>query len=125
MIGGLVEMNKPNEIDLKEVGARIRNARNVLNLTQAEVAERSFITSRFMSRIETGDKRASADAYRRIATALGITVDDLLYDNAVGIRLQKAFSKEEILDGCTADEKSIIGEMVFTLKELLIRYRRL
>jgi transcriptional regulator with XRE-family HTH domain len=116
-------MNKSNEIDLKEVGSRIRSARKTLGLTQAVVAERASITSQFMSRVETGHLRASVDTYRRIADALGLTVDDLLYDNATGIRLAKAFSKESILESCTAYEKKVIGETILALKEILLRNR--
>jgi transcriptional regulator with XRE-family HTH domain len=89
------------------------------------VAEGSGISSQFLSRIETGHMGASADTYRRIASALELTVDDILYDNATSIRLQKAFSKEEILDGCTPYEKAIISEMMLSLRESLKRNRRL
>ena len=116
-------MNKIHEIDLEEVGARIRNARKALNLTQAVLAERALITSQFVSRIETGHLRASADTYRRIAATLGLTVDDLIYDNATSIRLQKAFSRDEILNNCTAYEKSVISETMLALKEVLLRNR--
>lgn len=118
-------MNKNQKNDLKEVGERIRNARKAQGLTQETVAERSGITSQFMSRIETGHMGASADTYCRIASALELTADDLLYDNATNIRLQKAFSKEEILKDCTSYEKAIISEMMLALKDILKRNRRL
>lgn len=111
------------EIDFKEVGERIRNARKNLSLTQEEAAERAFITGQFWSRLELGHERASMNTYRQIAAVIGLTLDDIFYDDATGIRLQKAFSKESILDGCTVSEKAIISEMMLALKEVLERNR--
>ena len=116
-------MNKIQDLDLKTVGARIRSARQAHNLTQAALAERAYITSQFLSRIETGNERASVDAYYRIAAVLGLTVDDFLYDDATTLRLHKAFSKDNILGNCTAFEKAIISETMLALKETLIRNR--
>lgn len=118
-------MNKNQKTDLKEIGTRIRNARKSQGLTQEILAERSCITSQFMSRIETGHMGASADTYRRIASALELTADDLFYDNATNIRLQKAFSKERIFDDCTSYEKAVINEMMLALREILMRNRRI
>ena len=116
-------MNKIQDLDLKVVGARIRSARQAQKLTQAVLAERAYLTSQFVSRIETGNERASVDAYYRIATVLGLTVDDLLYDDAAIARLRRAFSKEEIFGGCTVFEKAILSETMLALKETLKRNR--
>ena len=116
-------MNKIQDLDLKMVGARIRSARQSLNLTQVVLAERSYLTSQFVSRVETGNERASVDAYYRIATVLGLTVDDLLYDDVTIARLHRAFSKEGIFGDCTVFEKAVISETMLALKESLKRNR--
>ena len=112
------------DIDLKKVGARIRSARKTLGLTQAKAAERAFITSQFWSLVETGHERASVNTYRQITAVIGLTLDDIFYDEATSIRLHKAFSKEGILADCTASERAIISEMMLALKEVLERNRR-
>jgi transcriptional regulator with XRE-family HTH domain len=123
MIGALVEMNRIQDHNPIEVGARIRNARNALNLTQEVVAERSYITSQFLSRIETGNMRASVDTYYRIAAALNLTLDDIFYENATAMRLHKAFSRDELLNDCTNYEKAVISEMMLAMRDVIMRNR--
>ena len=52
-----------------------------------------------------------------------LTLDDIFYDDATSIRLQKAFSREGILTDCTSREKAIISETMFALKGILERKR--
>jgi len=108
-------------IDLKMVGERIRNARKKLNLTQEKAAERASISSGLWSHLELGNQRAGLRAYWQIAAALDLTLDDIFLDDVTSARLHKAFSEEGILDACTALEKAIISEMMFALKEILER----
>jgi len=117
-------MENYHEIDFKKVGARIRNARKKLNLTQERAAERTFITGQFWSLLESGRERASVNTYRQIAAVLGLTLDDIFYDDATSIRLLKAFSKEGLLADCTVSEKAIITETMLALKEILERNRK-
>ena len=118
-------MENYHDIDLKEVGARIRNARKKQGLTQEKAAERTFITGQFWSLVESGRERASVTTYRQIAAVLGLTLDDLFYDDATGIRLLKAFSKEGMFADCTVSEKVIITETMLALKEILVRNRKI
>ena len=117
-------MENHHDIDLKEVGTRIRNARKKQGFTQKKAAEHAFITGQFWSLVESGRERASVNTYRQIAAVLGLTLDDLFYDDATGIRLLKAFSKEGVLADCTVSEKAIITETMFAIKEILVRNRK-
>ena len=116
-------MENYQDIDFKEVGARIRNARRAQRLTQEKAAEHSYITGQFWSRIESGHERASVNTYRRIAAVLGLTLDDIFYDDATNIRLHKAFSKEALMSGCTVTEKAILSETILAMKSILKRNR--
>ena len=116
-------MENYHDIDFIEVGIRIRDARKQQGLTQERAAELAFITGQFWSRIETGKERASVNTYRQIALILGITLDDLFYEEAYNMRLHKAFSSESLLESCTDNEKSIISETLFALKGILERNR--
>ena len=116
-------MENYHEIDLKEVGERIRSARKILGLSQDEAAHRAYITNQFGSRLELGHERASVNTYRQIAAVLELTLDDIFYDDATSIRLHKAFSKEGIIAECTVFEKAVISEMIFALKGILERNR--
>jgi len=117
-------MGNYDGIDFKKIGARIREARKALNLTQEKAAYGAFITGQFWSLVESGHKRASVNTYRRIAAVLGLTLDDIFYDDVISMRLLKAFSKEGILVDCAVSEKTIIGETMLALKEILKRNRR-
>lgn len=118
-------MENFHDIELEKVGERIRNARKKQGLTQTKAAERAFITGQYWSLIESGRERASVNTYRQIAAVLGLTLDDLFYDDATGIRLLKAFSKEGLLADCTALEKAIITEAMLALKNILVKNREL
>ena len=116
-------MENFHDIDFKTVGARIRNARKTQGLTQEKAAEMAFITGQFWSLVESGRTRASVNTYRQITAVLGLTLDDIFYDDMVNIRLHKSFSKEELLTGCTVIEKAIISETMLALKGILERNR--
>jgi transcriptional regulator with XRE-family HTH domain len=61
------------------LGDRILRRRRELNLTQAEVAEKTGLKQFHISRIESGDiKDVKGDTLRRLARALGVTTDYLL-----------------------------------------------
>lgn len=116
-------MENYHEIDLKEVGERIRNARKKLGLSQERAAGMAYITGQFWSRVELGRERASVNTYRQIANVLELTLDDIFYDNATNNRMQKAFSRDGILADCTPKEKAVITETMFALKGILERNR--
>lgn len=112
------------EIDFKEVGLRMKKARKECGLTQAQAAEQAFITGQFWCLLELGKERASVNTYRQIAAVLGLTLDDLFYDGALTRRLNKTFSRANLLLECTNQEKAIIGEMLLSLRDILIKHLR-
>jgi|GEM_PF-1112768 len=111
------------EIDFKEVGARIRAARKKQGLTQARAAELALLTGHYWSRIEQGHERASVSAYRMMVTVVGLTLDDIFYDDAARLRLHKAFTMESIFKDCTVSERAILSEAIRALKDILVNSR--
>ena len=124
MTGALVKMHKSINPDVKSAGERIKSARLELGLTQEQAAERTELTGQYWSGIERGQERGSVNTYLQIAKALGVTLDDLFYDDAEARRIRKAFSREGLLAGCTAWEQAIASEVLLALKEILERNRR-
>ena len=116
-------MENFHDIDLKEVGNRIRAARKAVKFTQAQAAEKCFITPQYWSLVETGNERASIGTYRQIAGLFGLTLDDLFYDGADAMRIRRGFTEEGMLADCTDNEKVILSEAFFALKEILQRNR--
>ena len=70
--------NESEQVILKEFGARIRQYRIALNMTQAELADKCGISSSTEVRVENGtDSKISS--YIKILNALGLTQNmDLL-----------------------------------------------
>lgn len=56
----------------------VRVWREYRGLTQKQLADRAGLRQGYLSEIETGKKPGSVAAYRALATALDVDVDDLL-----------------------------------------------
>jgi transcriptional regulator with XRE-family HTH domain len=56
----------------EELGARIRQRRTDLRLTQEELAAVSMVTPRLLGEVERGKKTAQLDGLLRILAALGL-----------------------------------------------------
>lgn len=75
-------------------GERIRILRELNNYTREAFAEKADISSKFLYEIEVGKKGFSADTLCRIASALSVSCDYIMYgkneeslylDNVVGV----------------------------------------
>jgi DNA-binding XRE family transcriptional regulator len=60
----------------------IRVWRERRGMTQAHLAGRAAISTPYLSQLETGARTASTRVLRRLASALGVDVDDLLAADA-------------------------------------------
>lgn len=58
-------------------GSPLRVYRDLRGLTQAALSERSGVNRVTVAEIETGRKQGSVATLRKLADALGVTVDDL------------------------------------------------
>lgn len=58
--------------------SRIRVWRDHRGLTSAALAEKAGIAQAFLSQIETGKRDGTIDTLRRIAAALGVSLDELV-----------------------------------------------
>lgn len=68
-------------MDYKRLGKRIREERQHLNLTQAQLAEDIDISDTYMGAIERGERSLTLDTLVRLVNRLGVTVDYLLADS--------------------------------------------
>lgn len=116
-------MAKKVKFDQQTVGRRIKKVRERLGLTQEGAAERTVITGQYWSLLENGRYQGSVGAYLQVASALGLTMDDLFYDDAEALRVRKAYSEDGLFVGCTASEKAIISEMILALRAILEKNR--
>ena len=70
-----------SNIDYRLLGARIREERLHLRLTQAQLAEAIDISDTYMGAIERGERGLSLDTLVLLANRLGVTMDFLLSDS--------------------------------------------
>ncbi|MEG0766237.1 MAG: helix-turn-helix transcriptional regulator [Clostridia bacterium] len=66
-------------MDYVAIGARIRRARKMSNLTQSKLAERVEISTSFLGHIERGSRIASIETMARIAIELELSLDTLVF----------------------------------------------
>jgi ribosome-binding protein aMBF1 (putative translation factor) len=57
---------------------RVRVWREHRGLTAAALSKQAGIASAYLSQIETGKREGTVETYRKLAAALGITLDDLI-----------------------------------------------
>jgi len=116
-------MAKSFSINLKVVGGRISRARKKLRITQECIAERTELTGQYWSLIETGRCRGSISAYLQIASALGLTLNDLFYDDTANIRIQPPPGYADMLAGLSEYEKEVLLKTIESLRETLVGAR--
>lgn len=66
------------EIQVNEMGNRIKMRRKELNIKQYQLAEFLDISNNHMSSIENGTQKPSLDVFIKICTALGVSPNYLL-----------------------------------------------
>lgn len=66
------------EIFLQEIGRRIMDRRKKLGITQEALAEKSDVTTQFVSYAEAGKRAMRPENLLKIAKALGVSTDYLL-----------------------------------------------
>lgn len=64
-----------------EIGLRIRNLREEAKLSREKLAELSFISTQFLSDIETGKKGMTVTTLKKICNALNVSSDYIVYGN--------------------------------------------
>lgn len=63
--------------DFYEVGEQIRLKRESIGMTQKELAERSGLDDKSISRLELGQSRMRLDTFFNIASSLGVSPNDI------------------------------------------------
>lgn len=106
-------------MDYYAIGQRIRKIRKARGLSQEKLAEMVDISTTHMSHIETANTKMSLPTFVKIASALEVRTDELLYeDNLKSRSISMAFIGE-LLDSCTIQQVRIIEDIVRATRESL------
>ena len=111
------------DIDYKELGSRIKEARKRKHLNQEELAYKAGITSPYLSEIENGLKKVSLPVLAAISENLGTSLDELVFGN---YRVSGYLADFDLLlrDG-SAYERRIMFEISASAKRVLRENRDL
>jgi transcriptional regulator with XRE-family HTH domain len=87
---------KPNHVD-QHVGKRLRLRRNLLDLSQDELARRLGLTAQLIQKYEAGETRISASRLYDVATQLAVPItwffEELTEKRRVSTPLEQAIEK--------------------------------
>lgn len=104
------------DLDVKVLGAAIRNARLEKKLTQEQLAELAGITSIHLKQLESGRRRPSINVLYKLARMLNISIDAVFFpERADGQDLQ--YKIERSLHNCTLHELHVIYTTITAMTE--------
>ena len=97
---------------LISVGQRIARARLDKGYSQAMLAEKANISISHLSNIERGRKSLSAEVLLRIAEALQVSADSVLFTDIPQVHKEVEGQIDVNLNNCTAREKEFILKII-------------
>ncbi len=97
------------KIYLNEVGQRIMERRKKMGMTQEELAERSGLTTQFVSYAESGKRASRPENLMRIAAVLGVSTDYLLTGDIID---KDKLLLSDKLDKLDAEEVRIVESII-------------
>lgn len=105
------------DINYGDVGVRIREVRTRRGITQEKLAELADISPQHMNRIENATRNTSVEAVYRIAEALEVAPDALLYGSIGPSRVDYDMELRELLQDCNDFEMHVLSEMLVNTKK--------
>ena len=99
-------------MDYYIIGQRIRKFRKAHSFSQEELAEKIGISTTHMSHIETGNTKLSLAVLVKIALALEVNTDDILFDQNIVNKSSLTDQIMKVLESCTPQELVIIYDII-------------
>ena len=93
-------------VNYENVGNKIRERRNFLNVTQENLANDINVSASFISDIENGRRKMSLETMIKISIALKTSLDYFVLDNVKDVKLKNNIKYDELKNILgTVDEK--------------------
>ncbi|WP_168118521.1 helix-turn-helix transcriptional regulator [Paenibacillus sp. HB172176] len=105
-------------MDYALLGARLRQERQRLNLTQEKLAEKVDVSHAYIGQIERAERSVTLDTLVRLAKVLEVTIDDLLQDSIEFSNNHYINKINQILMNRTLNEQ----QMAFEMLELMLTH---
>lgn len=94
------------------IAERIRLYRQQKGFSQAELAEKSQVNNKSLSRYELGSSIPPADALKNIADALCVSSDALLNDDNISVKDKDLLQKFEVIQEMNDEDKIIVNRFL-------------
>lgn len=104
---------------LKEIGARLRQARLAKNLSQPQLAEAADISVSYLSNLENGRQAMNIKIMASLLDILNVSADWLLGNCTDSANHAAALEIEKELSSCTPKERETILRLVLLMKEAI------
>ena len=88
------------EVNQKELGKRIKSGREKLNMSQFALYKKTGISTTQISGYENGKKSVGLHTLAKIASALGLSLDELYYGSTNSKPISTATDKGELIVNC-------------------------
>lgn len=113
------------ELDKKQIGQRIKDRRNLLNMSREELGSRLGVTAKFISDVEYGDKGVSIKTLYKLKQVLGVSVDFLLEgsEGVVFTEEKKRMLNENIMGSlsvCSIKQLGVMEQMTRLYVESIV-----
>ena len=105
------------------IGLRIKENRQLKNLTQEELAELIEITPGYISLLDTGRKKPSLETLLSISKVFNITLSELLTGNQIVLDTDYNREIASLISKCNEDERRLMYEIMRTICDVLIQNR--
>ena len=113
-------MRELEDARYKAIGARIRDVRIEKNMSQAELAEKAFISVPHMSEVENGKTKLRLSTFVYITEALQVSADVLLRPNTPEVNGIYQGEFKDLLADCSPAEIDSIIKIVKELKTTIV-----
>ena len=104
---------------LKEIGERVRIARQKKNISQAQFAALLDVSVPYISNIEHGKQAMSVVTFARICDQLDVSADWLIYNRSPEFKRIADEEATRILEDCTPAERRAMLKVITCVKEAL------
>ncbi len=105
-------------VDYKLIGSRIKKQREKCKFTQEFVAEKSDITSVYLSKIENGKVRPTLDTLSEICAVIELDLGSLLLNSVFESNHYQTERIVQIFNSCSPNVKPIALELLEQLSKL-------
>lgn len=103
-------------MNFEDIGLRIKNRRKELKLTQEKLAEKTGLTDTYIGAIERSSSKCSIETLVKIANALNLNMDFLLFGTTVK-NIDLRFS--ELINKLPKEKQQLFIELCEAIAEKL------